>query len=168
MKHRYILALDPSGAFHEGKGTTGWCLFDAGINNTIKIGMIQASKFETDVAYWRAHTDLLDRVRCEYHDVIVIIEDYLLYAHKAESQINSKFETSQLIGILKLHLDSYKTKYKVRPAAQVKPRWANHILIRKEYLVCKKGVFIVNNMKANKHMLDALRHAVHEATFYND
>jgi hypothetical protein len=168
MKHRYILAIDPSGAFHEGKGTTGWCLFDAAVEQTKEIGMIQAYKFETDCAYWRAHTDLLDRMRFDYHDVIVIIEDYLLYAHKATAQINSKFETSQLIGILKLHLSSYKTPYKIRTAASVKKRWANYILIRKGYLTSKKGCFSVNGLKVNKHMLDALRHAVHEAAFYNN
>ena len=26
MKRRYVLGIDPSGAFNEGKGTTGLCL----------------------------------------------------------------------------------------------------------------------------------------------
>lgn len=168
MKHRYILALDPSGAFHEGKGTTGWCLFDTAVNNTIQINALYAEKFETDCAYWKAHTDLIDRLHKEFPDLRIVIEDYFLYAHKAEAQINSKFETSQLIGILKLHTTGVKIKVVMRSASQVKTRWGNHILIRKGYLSNKKGSFFVNNIRVNKHMLDALRHAVHEATFYNN
>ena len=37
MNSRYVLALDPSGAYKEGKGTTGWCLFD---NETKQIAKV--------------------------------------------------------------------------------------------------------------------------------
>ena len=54
----YILALDPSGAFHEGKGTTGWCLFK---NNKIKYtGILSAKRHCCMESYWESHINLID------------------------------------------------------------------------------------------------------------
>ena len=43
-KFKYILALDPSGNFSEGKGITGWCLMnDKG--ELIETGVIKATTY---------------------------------------------------------------------------------------------------------------------------
>ena len=34
---RYVLALDPSGAYKEGLGTTGWCLLDQQTKKIVKL-----------------------------------------------------------------------------------------------------------------------------------
>ena len=41
-KSRYILALDPSGNYNEGSGTTGWVLFDNETDMFCKFGAIKA------------------------------------------------------------------------------------------------------------------------------
>ena len=34
---RYVLALDPSGSYYEGKGHTGWCLLDQETNKIVAV-----------------------------------------------------------------------------------------------------------------------------------
>ena len=50
MKSRYILALDPSGNFKEGKGITGWCLLDTQTKKIAKFGYISAEMYRTQQA----------------------------------------------------------------------------------------------------------------------
>ena len=57
---RYVLALDPSGAFKEGLGTTGWCLFDQHTDKIVKFGFIYAGNFATQFKYWDEHIQLID------------------------------------------------------------------------------------------------------------
>ena len=51
MKYKYIIALDPSGNFEEGKGTTGCCLFSAEKKNIISTWSIRASKYKSKEEY---------------------------------------------------------------------------------------------------------------------
>ena len=108
MKYKYIIGIDPSGAYYEGKGTTGYCVYMAADKKFIDLGKIQASGHNCAEAYWHAHINFLNstifsargkRKNKDKH-TIVVIEDYFLYANKAESQINSRMETSKLIGVL--------------------------------------------------------------------
>ena len=99
MNSRYILALDPSGNYNEGHGTTGWCLFDMKTNQISKFGVIQASKFKSQNDYWNAHVELIDSL--VGYEPNIVLEDYLLYSNRATNQINSRLETPQLIGVIK-------------------------------------------------------------------
>ena len=90
MNERYVLALDPSGNFNEGKGTTGWCLFDQDSGKLAKFGYLYAEHFKTQMDYWDAHINLIDSL-AGYHPDIVM-EDYLLYSNRAEAQTNSRLE----------------------------------------------------------------------------
>lgn len=166
--NKHILAMDPSGAYDEGKGTTGWCLMNAE-RQIIAIESIKAKQFKSPSAYWAEHTALIDRITEFYDDVAVVIEDYLLYAQEAEAQINSRFETVQLIGIIKHHCYSRKIPVFTQTAAEVKRRWANDILLHKR-VICKVGQHMVASDTGNavdRHALDSVRHAMHFATFYN-
>ena len=60
MRKEYgiILAVDPSGAFSEGKGTTGWCIMDAEQNKVVKIGNIFAGKDQSKESFWDAHVNI--------------------------------------------------------------------------------------------------------------
>ena len=171
-RYDLILALDPSGAFNEGKGTTGWCLFDANQMLPLETGFINASKFDSMEAFWDAHIKLINITRADHENgkFIVVIEDFLLYAHKAEAQINSRMETPKLIGVLQHYCWAVGFDYIMQTASEVKTRWTDEILAHKGYLVPRgKGYALkVNPNKAiNRHCKDSIRHAVHFATFKN-
>lgn len=170
MKYKYIIALDPSGAFWEGKGTTGYSIFACPNNQFVELGKIQASQYPTAEAYYNGHLEILskffykknklDKNRAE--NTIVVIEDYLLYADKAASQINSRMETSKLIGIIQLWCYNHNIPYAMQLAATVKSRWTDEILHYKGYLK-KSGL----RYTVCEHTRDSMRHAVHYATFKN-
>lgn len=170
MNYKFILALDPSGNYTEGKGTTGWCVFNALDDKVIKAGSISASDFTTKECYWQAHLDLISKMQKQYKsNLIVVIEDYLLYASKAKDQINSRMETPKLIGIVQLFCYGKGIPYWMQNASEVKLRWENKILHYKGYIIeYKRGYAIPQTKdKIDRHCLDSIRHAVHYANFKN-
>jgi hypothetical protein len=156
-----ILGIDPSGNFDEGKGTTGWCLLEPGTTNIPEAGDIRAKDYPAIFNYWQQHLSLIIKKRPND----ISMEDYLLYADKSTSQINSKFETVQLIGVIKHHCWQAGRLLHMRNAGQVKKRWSNKILEHKGYIVRygKNGWATASepNKRINRHILDAIRHAVH-------
>jgi len=171
LKYPYVLGLDPSGAFTEGKGTTGWVLLDAITKKVIKKNSIRALEYTTDTEYWASHVRLLGSLNTDYgrDGLRVVMEDYLLYADKAEAQINSRFETSQLIGIIKMTCAQHELPLYIQTAGEVKHRWNNKVLLKKGIIrPYGRGFALVDPfMPINKHELDALRHALHLSYFYN-
>ena len=168
MKYKHILALDPSGSFHEGKGTTGWCVLDAQTIQVLKTGFIAAKDFPGMEDYWGDHLLLIKQLCTE--DTIVVIEDYLLYESKLDTQINSRMETPKLIGLLQYSLWEKHIPYYMQTAVEVKKRWADNILIHKGIFIPKgNGVCLpIDTSKLiNRHCKDSVRHAVHYATFRN-
>ena len=171
MKHKYIIGIDPSGAFYEGKGTTGYCIYFAPEDKFIDAGVIKASGHIAAESYWHKHLAFLEnflysargRRKNRVNNVILVIEDYLLYANKAESQIYSRMETSKLIGIIQHWCWTHEVPYCMQPAAQVKQRWADPILEHKGYIKKKNGKYNVC-----EHTRDSMRHAIHYATFKNE
>ena len=163
-----ILALDPSGSFYEGKGTTGWCLFDANLMTCIETGSIFAKDYVSMEAYWDAVLQLV--ITYTTPTTILVCEDYLLYATKTTEQINSRMETPKLIGVLQHACWTANIPYYMQTAGEVKNRWANEILAYKGYIV-KRGRSWVPATGGcatyTHHSLDAIRHAVHYATFRN-
>ena len=168
MKVRYVLGIDPSGSFKEGKGTTGWCVYDRKVNKVIEIGSIRATGFDIAHEYWDAHLKILYYKHEQYGaELVVSIEDYMLYKNKTESQINSVMETSQLLGIIKHECWRTGITYYIRPAVQVKKRWTDAILIHKGILEPhNKHLCVACRMSPTcDHERDAIRHAVHCAYF---
>lgn len=163
-----VLALDPSGNWLEGKGTTGWCVFNTADHKVTRAGNISASKFSCPEAYWQAHIELLESCLVRYDkSLAVTIEDYILYASKAKDQINSKLETPRLIGILQLWCYTHQVPTIIEPASEIRQRWTNEILHYKGYIKKSGHSYIIPNVDTDvtKHCLDAVRHAVHTATF---
>jgi len=134
--YKYILALDPSGSFYEGKGTTGWCLFNADLNKIVYCGSIYAKQYSTMESYWQSVLNLLEQFYSS--DTILVCEDYLLYANKLQDQINSRMETPKLIGCIQLYCYQHNFPYYMQTASEVKKRWANKILEHKGYLIASK------------------------------
>lgn len=170
-----ILAIDPSGNFDEGKGITGWVLLDTQTNRIAKFGALDASTCLCAEAHWKRHLDLIDGLYAIYGSRLrVVLEDFMLYAHKAESQINSRFETPKLIGLIQYHCWSRNIPIVFQTATSVMRRWKNFMLEKRGYITIKnitKGDKIyeatyIKDYKINEHVVDALRHAVHYYTFH--
>ena len=165
MKAKYIIGIDPSGAFNEGKGTTGLAVLNTVTNELAYTGWIAAVEFPTLEAYFDAHIEWLADCVHRYQDVVVSIEDYILYADHATAHTNTHLETSQLLGLIKWWCYKNKITYTIRPAAAVKSRFTNNILKREGYIFEAAGgkLFTKVRMARNlsNHELDAIRHAAY-------
>ena len=167
---RYVLGIDPSGNFNEGKGTTGWCVFDRQVDMFVACGVIRASKSNTQVEYWKQHMSMIHTIANKYKDVVVSMEDFILYSRQAKSQVNSAMETCQLIGVLKVYLNDAKIPLYMRAAVQVKQRWADSILYAKNYINKIDTHYFVDckGFATCEHERDAMRHALHCSYFELD
>lgn len=173
-----ILAIDPSGNFNEGAGVTGWSLLREDMNRIIKFGIIDASTASTDIEHWGRHLDLIKNLNEQYGGITVVMEDYLLYAAQANTQINSRMETVKLIGIIQYYCAGQDIPCKLQTAASVKRRWPNYLLAEKGYIKRTENTRVVrgveqvyelvsvNGFTVADHVVDSIRHAVHYATFH--
>lgn len=150
-----ILAFDPSGSFKEGKGQTGWvCIKD---DQLLSYGLIKAKDFKTKYDYFEEHIKHIKSVNPN----IVVMENFRLYGHKANSLIGSELETAKLIGVMQHHLDKSNRNYVMQMAAQVKTRFTDNILINKKYITKDvNGRYYINGVNVAGHIIDALRHAL--------
>lgn len=169
MNYEHILAIDPSGNFEEGKGTTGTCLFNCVLNKIVSTNDIHASSFTSKEDYWQRHIEFIQDVVKVCANTIVVIEDFTLDPRRAMQQSHSKMETPKVIGILQLYCQQNNIPYKMQRAVEVKNRWADHILEYKKYIIKKNRMYYLPEAKrpVSRHCKDAIRHAVHYATFYN-
>ena len=170
MSYDFILGIDPSGAFREGKGTTGWCVLSAEQKAITKVDQIEALKFCSQEEYWKEHLHVIKTHKNKYKKrMCVVIEDYLLYSQLATSQTNSRFETCQLIGVMKYFCFANNIKYVMQTASQVKQRWSDKILVHKGVIIPNGKGYITSVTKhpINEHCRDAIRHAWHFNTFKN-
>lgn len=170
MQHRFILGMDPSGAFDEGKGTTGWNIYDCKRGRFLEVGAVFATGHKTAHDYWQAHLTLIQYKKVMYEDLKVSIEDFLIYKTQAQSLVNSHMETCQVLGIVKHFCFTKRIPYSIQPAVQVKKRWSNDILVHKglihtdrqhHYVDCCPGKML------SDHELDSMRHSLHCAYFKN-
>lgn len=167
--YKYILALDPSGSFLEGKGTTGWCVLRIADRKIVAYGTITAKNFQNRQLYWSKHKELILKANEHYEKLVVVFEDYFLYANQALKQVNSRMETSQLLGVLKFLMDELEIPYYIQTAAEVKTRWADKVLLWKKILFLTPSKHFVTdptkNDIINGHIRDAIRHAIHFSMF---
>ena len=169
-KFNYILAIDPSGNFMEGKGTTGWILIDKD-ENIIDTGVIKAVSHERPEEFWNAHKNLIEYYHNKYkEEMVVVIEDYILYSNRSRSHTNSRMETCRLIGLLQWYCWSIEQPYALQRATEVKSRWADDVL---EYdgIIRRSGKLWIHNASGvflnPDHKRDAFRHAIHYANCRN-
>lgn len=170
MSYKYILAFDPSGNFHEGKGTTGWVVMDHK-ENLLERGYISAKQYRCPEEFWQAHLDLIDKYHNMYrNNLIVVMEDYVLYRDKSNNQTNSKMETCRLLGLMQWRCWVLKQPYTLQLAASVKVRWSDELLYR-ERIIRRDGRNIIHNKSGLSlgliHTRDAFRHAIHYAATRN-
>ena len=162
----WVLGIDPSGNFKEGAGTTGFVLLNE-LGEPVDHWPVKASKYLSRLEYWDAVTASIftaeERAKEAGHPLVVAMEDYYLYAHKAHCQINSELETPRLLGILEYMLWKNNIKVLLRNASVAKNRWPDKILIFKGYLTVSgtKTGHLCAGKVINHHAKDALRHAVH-------
>lgn len=170
MKYRHILAIDPSGNFKEGYGTTGWVLIDSKCK-LIDRGYIKASEYKCAEEYWNAHLNLIKAYNKRFKSLIVVIEEYRLYKERALNQTNSLMETPRVIGLMQWLCWTLNQPYTTQLASAVKQRWSDGILYQEKYLKKRKNmIYHVNSglsMKSD-HVRDAFRHALHYAITRNE
>lgn len=149
-----IIALDISGNFNEGKGTTGYCI-GLGDGTILEIGEIKASDYPSRMDYHNAVISLaLNKSKSD----VIVCENFKLYQHKAQAQIHSELETPRVIGALE-----YCAWLELKPiyfqmASDVKKRFSDEILEEKGFLVKQKNGLYFKNVRTNDHIRDAIRH----------
>jgi hypothetical protein len=161
-KDMKLIALDISGNFKEGKGTTGICKMVDG--EVIELTDIKAKEYDSAEKYWSMHEEYIQQ---EWPDHIVI-EGYKLYNHKgmsASTQANSDLETPQLLGFLKMGCYYMGIPYTIQYAADIKTRWSEDVLVRlgilEHQVKGNKNFYYHNGKLAITHHRDALKHALH-------
>jgi hypothetical protein len=157
-----IIAFDPSGNWNEGKGTTGICFLSL-TGEPLSVSELTASDHESPESYWNAHIVLLQRMYLNVDNMETVMEGFRLYADKKSEQVNSQFETPQLIGVIRhWHYDK-GVPLKITYAVEVKTRWTDEVLERKGYIYKKNGrrYLTATDQSLNNHKTDALRHALH-------
>lgn len=155
-----ILALDPSGNFEEGKGTTGWCLLDE--NCKIQaVGQLLAKDCSGKEEHWLNHIKLIDHLNPDF----VVVEDYLLYASKSKTQINSRFETPRLIGAIELHCWSENIPLRFQKASDVKIRFTDARLVQGNYISKSNSRYYAAGVMVSEHIRDSIRHGVYFTKF---
>lgn len=172
MLIRYVIGVDPSGNFYEGKGTTGIAVYDIKMDKIIYTDHVSARYSATQVEYWEEVIGELEGMLNQYgtRRCVLAVEDYLLYANTAKAQINSTFETPQLIGVIKYYFNGV-CPVLFRNANTAKTRWTDDILVRKKYLLVDKklGYYIINEdgvmTQVIEHSRDAIRHALYCGKF---
>ncbi|QWE49741.1 resolvase [Paenibacillus phage SV21] len=152
-----ILALDISGNFEEGKGTTGVAFLREG---DIGLGTISSTKDKSAESYWGSIIETIDRLAPEH----LVVEGYRLYHHKGKSsnvQANSILETPQLLGVIRYHCFKEGINLVIQYAKDVKTRWSEDVLCAKGYLEKKGNRYYHDEYLVNTHMRDALKHLLH-------
>lgn len=155
-----ILAIDPSGNFNEGKGTTGWALLSSD-KTIISCGQKLAEHYDNKFDYWNSVLDLIRNFKIDY----VVIEDFLLYEESSKTQIYSRFETPKLIGLLESLCNEMHIPYILQRAVDVKKRWSDEILVNKNYVQKVNNRYFAGGVMVSEHIRDAIRHGIHFITF---
>ena len=172
LKSRYVIGIDPSGAYLEGKGTTGICLMDCKTLKVIEVSEISAKRFTDRMEYWDAHLMFIRKILKKHpNNVTVSIEDYLLYQNKLEAQTNSTCETIQLLGVIKHYCWANAVPLYIRPASFAKTRCNDRVLefkcgiepVMHGYCCPSAATGLLSG-----HELDAIRHALFYALLENE
>lgn len=156
---RRILAIDPSGNFQEGKGTTGYVLIDLHDNNNydiIEIGDIRADKFSNRLDYWSEHVKLLNPKNFDF----LVMEDFRLYNHpgmSAATQSGSLMETPRLLGLLEHTCHILKKPYVLQMASMLKP-FSDSILVELGILDKVGKHYYLKDKATNDHIRSAFKH----------
>ncbi len=171
MKNKiiWILSIDPSGNFKEGKGITGIVLAkvdkEAKKIITMFTNTICAKDFETETDYYESISNGIKDLK-KFHPTssCVVIENFTLHKHKALYQSGSEMETVKLIGHLQEKAKRLEIPYYMQLAGVVKPAMLNKHLEQDGLIYKHNKSFWINpemyglHSPLTKHELDAVRH----------
>ena len=150
-----VLAIDPSGNFKEGKGTSGLVLGTNEKNFVLKsLITIKAKHFITQEQYYQAIENHIKNPLVK----VVVIEDFILYGSKAPALTGSRLETSKLIGRLEAFALRLNKKVVLQTASRAKSRWPNDLMARHNFIIIKGKRKYYQNILLNRHTLDAFKH----------
>jgi hypothetical protein len=157
-----IIAFDPAGNWNDHqKGDTGVAIWN---NHKITTKTIAGNLYTSRMEYWETIMDLIYT-----RPDIIICEDFVLYAHKANEQIWDPMETPRLIGAMEYISHSLNDIPFILQKALIKNRWSNKILVHKNIIkpYGKTAAFTLpdGDRRLSGHELDALRHLIHAITF---
>lgn len=156
-----ILTFDPSGNFEEGKGTTGWSIFEH--NNLASFGEIKASDFDSAEAYWDRHLTFIGDIRPD----VVVCESFNLQPSKAKQQSWSALETPQLIGVMRWYCWTWGYKF-VPQKPLIKQRFTDEVLEKTGYVERRGDLYFVRGYRTNLHMRDSIRHGLYYLRYGKD
>lgn len=151
-----VIAIDPSGNYNEGKGTTGYIAFnltDTGYEFE-EVGHIKAENYGSKLEYWTAHEHLLDAD-------LVIIEDYRLYNHKgakSSMQSYSQMETPRLIGILEYLAHQKGIEVKFQMASEIFAFKEDILMARGDLSMVGNRYKLKGGLTINNHERSAYKH----------
>lgn len=153
-----VLAIDPSGSFEEGKGTTGWvrATIEDGTITVDRLGSVKAENYESRTAYFNVVKNLLLTQKPD----LVVIEDYRLYNHagaKASMQSYSLMETPRLLGVLENYASVVGVPVVFQMAHQMRP-WSEERLLLLGALERKNNRYYIDEKITNEHVRCALKH----------
>lgn len=149
-----ILVFDPSGNWKEGNGTTGY-LFGDEKGTIFHIETLIAHDSSQPESYWDKHLLLIDQAD------EVVMEGFRLYGHKKNEQVNSQFETPQLIGLIRHYCWMQGKELTIPYAVEVKTRWSDEVLASQGIIEKKNGRRYWNKKLLNNHKVDVIRHYQH-------
>lgn len=147
-----FIAVDPSGNFKEGKGTTGWAVFEDG--ELKEFGEVKASNYSTQLDYWNDIIGILTKYST------VVCESYRLQPSKSMAQSWSALETPQLIGVIR-----YTNKNVIFQDPVIKKRFTDEILVSKGIVEKENKLYKVHGRITNDHMRDAIRHGLYHVNY---
>jgi hypothetical protein len=166
---KFILSIDPSGNFEEGKGHTGlaWCC--ESWEHTYATS-INAKAYDKRLDYWNAvaaYVHKLHRKQLEGHSVHVVMEKYVTRSNGFTTGKVS--ETAMFIGVLTYLCELYDIPYTMQNPSQAKTRY-NDIQLTKLFpnMEQRGNRFYLNNKCTNDHERDALRHLAFYKNYMED
>ncbi len=165
-----ILSIDPSGFYKHKKATIGvafskWEFKNkplANHKNLIWTKLLQYKiEKESDLDNFYKSLKLLIK---ENNIDDIIIEDYVLYQHSANSQMWQDQPTSQTIGAIKFIAREFKIPITMQRASEAK-RFTNKIMSFHlwGFLTKKGNKYYLGEMHVNhstRHSMDAFRHSI--------
>lgn len=159
-----ILAVDPSGSYQYGSGTTGWCLVEQETEKIIRLGQIKAKDFKTKDEYIEKHKELL-----EFKFDTLVIENFILYPSSASSLYNQELETSEIVGIMDSLAKSLNKKVVRQRALNIKsalkkPEILMNIANKKQKqllaeMISGRIYWTFDYKRISGHIVDSIRHA---------
>ena len=158
-----VLAFDPSGNFssREGKGVTGWALFE---NGKLKnFGRLSAESYNFVENYWDAHLAEIwyQMNNCNFEDCAVVCESYKLQPTKAMQQSWSALETPQLIGAMRMYSWKEINVPFVLQDPSIKARFSDEVLVKMGIAEKRGNKYYVLGHSTVDHERDAIRHGLY-------